>query len=99
MKAEEAFSCGFVNAVCCDFDQLMAHGERPCKTNSCILSYADKKVMLNYSRDNVADSLDYVATWQAGMLQVADMQEALQASKERRPSHFEDLYPRRSAIK
>ncbi len=102
MKAEEAFSCGFVNAVCCDFDQLMAHARKTAKQIAAHSPVAvhGTKVMLNYSRDhNVADSLDYVATWQAGMLQVADMQEAFQASKERRPSYFEDLYPRRSAIK
>ena len=102
MKAEEASSCGFVNEVCCNFDQLIAHAR---KTGKQIAAHSPiavhgTKVMLNYRRDhNVADSLDYVETWQAGMLQVADMQEAFQASRDIRPSHFEDLYTRRSAIK
>ena len=43
--------------------------------------------------------LDLAGTLDEGMLQAADMQEAFQARKERRASKFEELYPRRSAIK
>tara|TARA_B100000768_G_scaffold174583_1_gene185059 strand:+ start:568 stop:765 length:198 start_codon:yes stop_codon:yes gene_type:complete len=43
------------------------------------------KVMLNYGREHsVADSLNYVATWQAGMLQAEDMNEVMNAVVEKR---------------
>lgn len=102
LGAAEALSCGFVNHVCSDSDQLMAHARTTAKQIAAHSPVAvhGTKVMLNYSRDhNVSDSLDYVATWQAGMLQVADMQESFDAAKENRPSQFKDLYSRRSAIK
>ena len=41
--------------------------------------------MLNYGREHsVADSLNYVATWQAGMLQAEDMNEVMNAVMEKR---------------
>jgi len=102
MKAAEALSCGFVNFVSKNHGQLMTHARNTAKDIAAHSPVAvhGTKLMLNYSRDhNVSDSLDYVATWQAGMLQAADMQEAFQAKKERRASKFEELYPHRSAIK
>jgi enoyl-CoA hydratase len=57
------------------------------------------KEMLNYSRDHgVADSLNYVATWQTGMFQAADLTEALQAREEKRSPRFEDLIPLRKDL-
>ena len=50
------------------------------------------KEMLNYSRDHaVADSLNYIATWQTGMFQPTDMAESFQAQTEKRKPHFQDL--------
>jgi enoyl-CoA hydratase len=52
------------------------------------------KEMLNYSRDHsVADSLNYIATWQTGMFQPADMTEAFTAKQEKRRARFDDLAP------
>lgn len=57
------------------------------------------KEMLNYSRDHtVADSLDYIATWQTGMFQPADMTEAFRARQEGRPPQFQDLMPLRKGL-
>ena len=40
------------------------------------------KEMINYTRDHsVADSLDYIATWQTGMFQPSDMAEAFVATE------------------
>ena len=56
--------------------------------------------MLNYSRDHpVSDSLNYMATWQAGMLQQEDLREAMAAQKEKRAPEFEDIWPRETATK
>jgi len=57
------------------------------------------KEMLNYSRDHtVADSLNYIATWQTGMLQPEDMMECFQAKQEKRVPEFEDLAPIRKIL-
>ncbi len=57
------------------------------------------KEMLTYSRDHsVADSLNYIATWQTGMFQAADLSEALQARQEKRSPTFEDLVPLRKDL-
>jgi enoyl-CoA hydratase len=57
------------------------------------------KEMLNYSRDHtVADSLNYIATWQTGMLQLDDVMECFQATQEKRAPEFEDLAPIRKML-
>jgi len=38
----------------------------------------------------VADSLNYIATWNAGMLSEADLQAGLQAQLEKRQASYED---------
>jgi len=50
--------------------------------------------MITYSRDHtVADSLNYIATWQTGMFQPADMMESFSAKAEKRDPAFDDLLP------
>jgi enoyl-CoA hydratase len=50
--------------------------------------------MINYSRDHsVEDGLNYIATWQTGMFQGADMAEAFKAKSEKRDPEYEDLAP------
>ncbi len=52
------------------------------------------KEMVNYARDHsVADGLNYVATWQTGMFQGADMMEAFAAQAEKRDPDYQDLLP------
>ena len=52
------------------------------------------KEMLNYARDHsIADGLDYIATWQTGMFQPADMLEAFAAKSESRKPAYPDLLP------
>ena len=55
------------------------------------------KVMINYARDHsIADGLDYIATWQAGMYNPeTDMAEAFKAKQEKRAAKFADLLPMR----
>jgi enoyl-CoA hydratase len=58
------------------------------------LAVCGSKEMLNYARDHsVADSLNYMAAWQTGMFQPADMLECFAAKSEKRTTHFEDLAP------
>jgi enoyl-CoA hydratase len=93
-SAEEAMAQGFVNQVF-DDQQSMLDGvmtiaksiaiNSPMAVNGC-------KEMINYARDHsVAESLNYMATWQAGMFQMADVHEAMAAQKEKRLPKFEAL--------
>jgi len=57
------------------------------------LAVAGTKQQLNYTRDHsVADSLDYMATWQSGMLQTQDVAEAMTAKMEKREAVYDDLW-------
>lgn len=58
------------------------------------LAVAGCKEMLNYARDHsIADSLNYMATWQSGMFRSTDLPEAFAAKKEKRSPQFGDLWP------
>jgi enoyl-CoA hydratase len=52
------------------------------------------KESITYARDHsVADALDFIATWQTGMFQPADMIETFTAKAEKRDPAFDDLLP------
>lgn len=95
MGAVEAQRCGFVNQVF-DSADAMLDGvmaiARAIAANS-PMAVSGCKQMLNYARDHsTADSLDYMATWQAGMFQLPDIQAAMQAQKTRTAPQFENLH-------
>ena len=47
--------------------------------------------MILYARDHsVADSLNYVATWNAAMLMSSDLQEAMMAGMQKKTPSFRD---------
>ena len=101
MPATEAQAIGLVNRV---FD---THEEMLAEVMSLAHEIASKpplaifgsKRMINYARDhNTADALDYIAIWNASMLQPLEMQEAMKANAERRPGKFVDL-PRKRGNK
>lgn len=49
------------------------------------------KHIINYSLDhNLQDSLEYIATWNAGMILSSDLEEAFLAQMQKRPAKFED---------
>jgi enoyl-CoA hydratase len=93
MSADEAREAGFINRVFEDRDTLMrevtaiAH-EIAAKSP---LAIRGTKEMLLYSRDHsVSDGLNFIATWNAGMLSEADLGLAMQAQLEKKPAKFED---------
>ena len=56
------------------------------------LAIAGIKRNLAYARDHsVADGLDYIATWNGGMLRSADLMSAVQAKMTKREAEFPDL--------
>jgi enoyl-CoA hydratase len=101
MSAARAHELGFVNDVFDSHDELIAAvmavaaeiaGQSP-------LAVWGSKEMLNYSRDHsVADGLNFIATWQTGMFQEADMTEAFTARAEKREPEFEDLHAVRRGL-
>ena len=97
LGAERAFQVGLVQEVFEDHEALLAGvaaiaAEIAAKSP---LAIHGTKQMLNYSRDHsVEDGLNYIAAWQTGMFQPADMLESFAAKGERRAPVFDDLLPR-----
>ena len=89
----EAKSMGLVSET---YDSLEALEEAVAETARTIASKAPLairgiKQVFNYSRGRrVEEGLDYVATWNGGMLLSADATEAVQAWMEKRPPVFSD---------
>lgn len=96
LPATEAKESGLVNQVFADQADLLA-GVMQIATQIAAhspLAVAGSKAMLNYARDHsVADSLQYMATWQAGMFQATDLMESVQAKQAKRASTYAPLYP------
>ncbi len=101
-KANEALSTGFVNRVFETqqemLDEVMAIARQIARQSP--MAVTGSKEMFNYSRDHgVVEGLRYMATWQAGMFSLPDVQQAMKAQMERRDAAFEELWPQESAIK
>ena len=98
LSAARALALGLVNEVFPNHDALVAGvlavaSEIAARSP---LAVHGSKEMLNYARDHsVADSLKYMAAWQSGMFQPADMFEAFTAKAQKREPVFEDLAPKR----
>jgi enoyl-CoA hydratase len=95
MHSSEAKECGFVNQVFVDHISML---EGVMKIAAKIAMHSPMAVtgckeMINYTRDhNVSDSLTYMATWQSGMLQMPDVQEAMAAGQEKRLPVYAPLH-------
>lgn len=93
MGAQEAKEVGYVNRVFSDADTMMKEVTAIARTiaEKAPLAVRSSKEMLLYTRDHsVADGLNHIATWNAGMLSYTDLQEGLQAQMEKRPAVYED---------
>ena len=97
LPAKKALAFGLVNEVFPTQTAMLEHVmgvAREIAEKSPLAVYGSK-VMINYARDHsVADGLDYIATWQAGMYNPeVDMMEAFKAKAEKRPGQFAELLP------
>ena len=96
LEAEEAKALGFVNQVY-PSQEAMLEGVMAIAAQIAAnspLAVTGCKEMLNYSRDHsVADSLKYMATWQAGMFRPHDMMKTFQAKATKSQAQFDDLFP------
>ncbi|MEM1250502.1 MAG: crotonase/enoyl-CoA hydratase family protein [Acidobacteriota bacterium] len=94
MPAKEAQAIGLVNHVYADQGEMLEAvfgiaGEIAAKAPTAIRGC---KRLINYSRDHsTEDALDYISIWNASMLQLEEIQEAMMANAEKRPGNFVEL--------
>jgi enoyl-CoA hydratase len=91
IDAERARAIGLVNDVAPDVEGLMKSAYElagEIAANSPIAVQGTKAVLAANEGRTVAEGLDYVATWNAGMLASDDLVEAMTAFLERRPPTF-----------
>ena len=96
MSAQRAREIGLVNEVYPDQAAMLAGVMEIAEeiAQKSPLAIWGSKEMINYARDHsVADSLNYIATWQTGMFQAGDMMESFAARSEKRAPRFDDLLP------
>ena len=101
MPASRAKEVGLVNEVYADqpamLDAVMSIAERIASRSP--LAVHGTKEMINYTRDHsVEDSLRYMATWQTGMFQPADLVESFAARMENRDPRYDDLPPLQTGL-
>ncbi len=91
--AQEAREAGLVNRVFDNGEALLA-GVREIAAliaSKSPLSVRGTKEMISYARDHsVADSLNYIATWNAAMLMSSDLTEAMMAGMQKQTPKFRD---------
>ena len=94
MTAAEAQACGLVNRVFPDQDTMLSEVmtiAAEIASKAPLATYGNKR-MMNYARDHsTADGLDYIAIWNASMLQIDEIREAMTANKEKRTGDFVEL--------
>ena len=102
LSAQRAYELGFVNQLFDSQEQMLSHVTELAEeiASKSPLAVHGSKVMINYARDHsIADGLDYIATWQAGMYNpAADMMESFKAKSEKREPVYDDLLPLRKAM-
>jgi len=94
LAAVEAKEAGLVNTVFADHETLNAAVQDIARVIAAKspLAISGTKEMINYTQDHsVADGLNYIATWNAGMLITEDMMEAMGAMQAKRHPVFKDL--------
>ena len=92
VEASEARDIGLVNAVYENRDALLegVMGIAADIASKSPLAVRGTKEMLVYTRDHsVADGLNFIATWNAGMLSQADVMAALTARMEKKVAKFD----------
>ena len=94
VSASEAKSMGLVNHVYPDQETMLQEVMKIAEdiTSKAPLAVYGCKRMINYARDHTtADGLDYIGIWNASMLKLEEIQEALTANAENRPGDFAPL--------
>lgn len=101
MSAKKAYEVGLVNQIFSTHEELVEGvldiaGEIATKSP---LAIWGTKESINFTRDHsVADSLNFIATWQAGMYQPQDMASVFEAQSKNEEPEFDDLPPVRPSL-
>lgn len=93
LRAQEAKEVGYVNRVYQDRDTLLREVTAIARdiASKSPLAVRGSKEMILYSRDHsVQDGLNYIATWNSGMLSAADLQAGMMAQVEKKTAQYED---------
>jgi enoyl-CoA hydratase len=93
MDAAEAEKLGLLNRIFASNEVLTAAVSEIAQTIAAKSPLAIRgiKEVMNFSRDHsVADGLDFVANWNAGLLLSSDLEEAIAAQREKRLPEFSD---------
>ncbi|MEZ5970751.1 MAG: crotonase/enoyl-CoA hydratase family protein [Hyphomonadaceae bacterium] len=101
LSAEKAKTIGLVNETFATQEAMIAHVLELAReiAEKAPVAVAGSKRMINHARDHsIADGLDYIATWQAGMFSPPHMMEAFAAKAQKRPPQFPDLAPLRKKM-
>ena len=96
LPAQRAKEIGLVNETFPSQEAMLAHVMEIAAeiASKAPVAVAGSKRMINYARDHsIADGLDYIATWQAGMFAPPHMMEAFAAKAQKRAPNFADLAP------
>jgi enoyl-CoA hydratase len=96
LPAAKAKEIGLINDVFATQSEMLAHVMELAQeiATKAPVAVAGSKRMINYARDHsIADGLDYIATWQAGMFAPPHMAEAFAAKAQKREPNFPDLAP------
>ena len=94
LSAVRAKEIGLVNEIFPTQDAMLAHVMELAAeiATKAPVAVAGSKRMINHARDHsIADGLDYIATWQAGMFSPPHMMEAFAAKAQKRAPEFPDL--------
>ena len=101
MSAQRAYEVGLVNQIFETHEELVEGVldiANEIATKSPLAIWGTKE-SVNYARDHsVADSLNFIATWQAGMFQPKDMAAAFEAQASSEDPDFDDLPPMRKGL-
>ncbi|MEZ5872117.1 MAG: crotonase/enoyl-CoA hydratase family protein [Nitratireductor sp.] len=93
-SAKEALAWGFVNSVHADRQAVLdaAFAMAQAIATKSPLAISGIKKAVDYSRDHpVSESLEQIATWNAGMLRPEDMMKAIQSKIAKQEADFTDL--------
>lgn len=96
LPAQRAKEIGLINETFPSQEAMLAHVMEIAAeiASKAPVAVAGSKRMINYARDHtIADGLDYIATWQAGMFAPPHMMEAFAAKAQKRAPNFADLAP------
>jgi enoyl-CoA hydratase len=96
LPAQRAKEIGLVNEVFPTQEAMLAHVMELAReiASKSPIAVTGSKRMINYARDHsIAEGLDYIATWQAGMFAPPHMMEAFAAKAQKRAPEFPDLAP------